>query len=135
MQAILQTNQEQPALAPDIDHPCSTISKGLPRQMWRAGVDILAPILAIGLFFGVFGGREVAAKLLASFAPVLKMGLAVIVPAILLVLISLVVRSVTGHRGATHSLVFALAATVAASLVCAGVGVDCWYGRSSAGVG
>lgn len=116
------------ALLPDIDHPRSTASRALPREMWNQGVSILVPLLLLAVAVALFGGRGAGEQLLSVFAPVLKWGAVLAAVAVGFLAVSFLIRAVSGHRGITHSLVFAAAATLVASLACGAFGAPWWCG-------
>ena len=60
--------------------------------------------------------------------PFFRWGLLLAIPAVALISWSKFVSAAFGHRGATHSLVFALASVVFASAACIGFGVAWWFG-------
>lgn len=117
------------ALAPDIDHPSSTVSRRIPRKLFEAGAQLLALPLVLAIAFVALGGsRGEASKLLGAFAPLIRWGLMFVGPAAALVLVSWVVRRFTRHRGATHSFVFGASASVLLSILALTLRVAWWIG-------
>lgn len=107
------------ALLPDIDHPSSAVSRGLPRELLGRALRIIVPLGAVAALGFAYGGPGAGSAIATAFAPLLRIAAAIAAPAAALVLASFTVRIFTTHRGATHSLVFCAGATAAA---CAG----CW---------
>jgi len=116
------------ALMPDIDHPRSTASKSLPDKLFGKAVDMVLPLVFLGVIFAIFAGKSVGASLMASFAPLFKVAGVMFGFAVVFVVASAVARRYTTHRGATHSLLAAGVATVFVMLVCLVVSVPAWYG-------
>jgi membrane-bound metal-dependent hydrolase YbcI (DUF457 family) len=116
------------ALVPDIDHPRSTVSRRVPRRLTRVGLRIVAPLAAVVAVSLALGHDELADKLLTSGTPLLRLAALLVVPAALLVAVSLLVSRTVGHRGATHSLIFAAGAGLVVAALCTRLGVTWWYG-------
>lgn len=114
------------ALAPDIDHPRSKASRGVPKTLTRAGGVIALPVLALtgaltwAGVTGVAGSFERVARGLLDTAALLVLAAFAYVGA------STLLRSVTRHRGATHSLVAVVIVTASAAWVCSRAGVSEW---------
>ena len=102
---------------PDVDHPRSTASKSLPDKLFGQAIDMVLPLVFLGVIFVIFAGRSVGASLMASFVPLFKMAGVMLGFAIVFVVASAVARRYTAHRGATHSLFAAGVATLCAMLV------------------
>jgi len=116
------------ALMPDIDHPRSTASSTLPRKLLSEALGIAVPLVALMAFFAFIGGKAAGATMLAAFAPLIKFAIGMAVFGGVFLGLSALVRARTGHRGATHSLVFAAGATVVVCIGCALFEVPAWYG-------
>lgn len=124
------------SLAPDLDHPRATISRGIPRQLLKSGCAFLPFILVaviLPLVSSVLSGGdafETARKLyntpLIQLVLVIAGGISLI--AVVLLGTSVVVSSLFGHRGATHSLIVALWATGLGIVVSVFAGIAWWYG-------
>jgi membrane-bound metal-dependent hydrolase YbcI (DUF457 family) len=118
------------SLAPDIDHPRSTISRGLPAELLWRGLALLALPLLLVILPLLSGDFQRALATLQSLSQTawMRWGLALTVPAIGLLVVSTLISALFGHRGATHSLVFGLAATLIAMGVCLYLDAAWWYG-------
>lgn len=116
------------ALVPDIDHPRSTVSRRVPRRLTRVGLRVVAPLAVVVVVSLALGHDDLANELLASGAPLLRVAALLVVPATILVAVSLLVSRAFGHRGATHSLVFAAGAGLGVAALGARFGVTWWYG-------
>lgn len=118
------------ALAPDIDHPKSLISRRLPGKFLRRGLPLLAVAVVLGLLPLIIGEIPGIAGVLGSAANRLGVTIAVTLLAVGLGLkaVSLVVTALSRHRGATHSLLFTVAVIIGALWLCSGLGVSAWYG-------
>lgn len=116
------------ALAPDIDHRDSTISKRVPGKLMGQGVRLLAIPAALALAIAYFGASSLSAAVLGSLDPLVRWGLILVVPAIVLRVASSLIALVFGHRGATHSLLFGAGAALLVAVVCMRFGVPPWYG-------
>jgi len=91
------------SLAPDIDHPYSLISFSFPTRLLRGGLRLI-------LVMGILGGFGSRTTLYHSIFPFIQVGLTLVILALVL-LIASVIFSNLGHRGPTHSLLFAAGAT------------------------
>ena len=116
------------ALGPDSDHSQSTISRSLPTELLGKGLALLLLPLMFVVMVGVSGGASVAAKVAAPFTPFFRWGLLLAIPSIALMMWSKYATRAFGHRGPTHSLVFALGSAVFVSAACIGFGVAWWFG-------
>ena len=116
------------ALAPDIDHPRSTISRGIPRDLLGEGLRLIALAAVLTGLLWYFAGRAVGMQALALAEPLVRWGWMLVVPAIVLVVVSWLASAVFGHRGATHSLAFAAGGAVAATVACLVMGLTPWWG-------
>jgi len=116
------------SLAPDIDHPRSTISRGLPTELLLRGLAFLLLPVVFAVIPAMFGDFHSASRIFQSLSPFVQWGLILIAPAIVLIAISIIVSAFFGHRGATHSLIFAAGATFIATVICVYSGVTWWYG-------
>lgn len=116
------------ALAPDIDHPTSTVSRRVPRALVAQAIRLLLPVAALIGLSAYLGDRARLSTLAGALLPLVRLGAAIAVMAAALVALSLIVRTAFGHRGATHSLVFAGVAAATALLVCSWLGVSEIYG-------
>ncbi len=116
------------ALAPDIDHPGSTVSRRLPRRVAVHGWRLIVPVLALAFGAWLLGAQGAARGVLAALRPVLEIGVALLVPAVALGVLSRAISRTLGHRGATHSLLFALLAGCAVAALCARFGFDPRFG-------
>ena len=116
------------ALVPDIDHSRSTVSRRIPRRLTREGLRFVAPLAAITAVSLALGHKEVADQALTLGTPLLRVAELLFVPAAILVAFSLLVSRAFGHRGATHSLVFAAGAGFAVAALCERLGVSWLYG-------
>ena len=118
------------SLVPDIDHPRSTISRGLPMELlYRGLLLLLIPVAfaAIPLLMGDFRSAFTIFQSLSRM-PFIQWGLMFAIPALVLIAASAVVSILFGHRGATHSLVFAVGATCIVTIVCLFFNTAWWYG-------
>lgn len=117
------------ALAPDIDHKDSWIGSRIPLTLIGTGLLLLFAPLAFTLSAssdGVMSGAW--ANLSTHNGSMIKWGaLALGIGALLFTVSVLVVRAVS-HRGATHSLVLAAAATVVSFLMAMIAGLGPWIG-------
>lgn len=116
------------ALMPDMDHPSSTASRGLPRKLAREAKGILVPLVVMGVVLAAVGGPEAARGIYRAFAPAIELGVNVLMVATALFVLSWITRMFTGHRGATHSIVFTLGASMLASVGCAILSIPVGYG-------
>lgn len=115
------------ALAPDIDHRDSTISRKVPGALLGRGIQVLAIPAALALAIFYLGGTALASGILKWLEPVVRLGLVLVVPALVLRVASGIASLVFGHRGATHSLAFGAGAAGLVALACARFGVPVWY--------
>lgn len=113
------------SLAPDIDHPSAWISNRIPGSLLGLGLgSLLLYALAAwelrqedgGLFDAMF------ASLVTQAGPYLHLMWALVVLGGGLVVLSKLVRLLTGHRGATHSLAVAVGLTLLSTLWFGGAG-------------
>jgi membrane-bound metal-dependent hydrolase YbcI (DUF457 family) len=116
------------ALVPDIDHPRSTVSRRVPRRLTREALRVVAPLAVVVAVSLAFGHDRLADELLTSGTPLLRLGALLVVPAVILVAVSLLVSRAFGHRGATHSLVFAIGAGLGVAALCVRFGSTWWFG-------
>jgi membrane-bound metal-dependent hydrolase YbcI (DUF457 family) len=116
------------AIAPDIDHRDSTISSRVPGTLMGQGVRLLAIPAALALAIAYFGAASLGAGVLESLDPLVRWGLILVVPAIVLRVSSSLIALAFGHRGATHSLLFAAGAALLVAAVCMRFAVPPWYG-------
>jgi len=121
------------ALAPDIDHPTSTVSRGVPRALMAQAVRLFLPFAALIALSAYLGDRARLLDLASAMLPLMRLAVAIAVAAAALLALSVVVRAAFGHRGATHSLVFAAVAAATAMLVCSWLGVRETYGLAFGG--
>lgn len=121
------------SLAPDIDHPRSTISFGIPRKLVGyalprlLGVALIAGLLAYGSkrdLINILWGWYTSpiAKSLVDFLVVIGL------VGIGLFFASQLISAIFGHRGATHSLAFLVVATLVAVGLCYMLGFPLIYG-------
>jgi membrane-bound metal-dependent hydrolase YbcI (DUF457 family) len=116
------------AIVPDIDHRRSTVSRRVPRRLVAEALRIIVPMAILVVAVAAVGGEDRAGAVLSFGMPLLKLVGLLVLPAAILVAVSLLVSRVFGHRGATHSLVFAAGATLVATALCARFDVTWWYG-------
>jgi membrane-bound metal-dependent hydrolase YbcI (DUF457 family) len=118
------------SLAPDIDHPRSTISRGLPAELLFRGLLLLLLAVILVVILAVLGDFRGAFKILQSLSqtPLIQWGLVLIILALALIALSAISSTLFGHRGATHSLVFAGIATCIAIGSCVYLNTAWWYG-------
>ncbi|HJW76624.1 MAG TPA: metal-dependent hydrolase [Thermoleophilia bacterium] len=116
------------ALVPDIDHPGSTVSRRVPRRLLHEALRVTVPLIAIAAVSVALGYTGVAGEALAAGRPVIGLGLLLLLMAAAIVAVSLLVSRIFGHRGATHSLVFALGAGLLVAALCGRIGMSPWYG-------
>lgn len=116
------------ALAPDIDHPGSTVSKRFPRKLVVRALGVIAPVAALAYAAVKAGGAGAGTRLLADFRPVLAPAGLLLAAAAAIAGLSLAVRVMFGHRGATHSLLFAIAGGALVALGAAALGAPAWIG-------
>ncbi len=116
------------ALVPDIDHPRSTVSRGVPQRLLRAAARIALPLVVITALSVALGYSELADDARGLGRPLLGFAGLLALLACVLVLVSLLFAHVFGHRGATHSLAFAVGAGLFAAAACARAGLSPWYG-------
>lgn len=112
------------SLAPDLDHGGSTASRRIPRKLAFEAVGVLAPVFAGAALASTYVQPSWGAAIVEALGPVIRVGLWLLLPAALLVGLSVLVRAVSGHRGMTHSLAFASCAGVGASVLCAHAGLS-----------
>lgn len=116
------------ALMPDIDHPKSTASRILPRKLVAEALSLTVLVVALVVFVSSFAGKGAGVSMAAGLAPLLRGATTMLLLGGAFYAISFAVRAFTGHRGATHSFVFAGGATVLAFIGCAVFSVPEWYG-------
>jgi membrane-bound metal-dependent hydrolase YbcI (DUF457 family) len=118
------------SLAPDIDHPRSTISRGLPTELLFRSLGILLLPVVFAAVFLIFGDFRGAFNIFQSLSQTwfVRWGLILATPAIVLIAASAIVSALFGHRGATHSLIFAVGATLVAIVTCVYLNAAWWYG-------
>lgn len=116
------------ALAPDLDHPRSTASSGLPRKLMSQAVQIAAPLIIMVVVFGLFGSKSTGASIFSAFAPLLSFSAWLLGLSVLFFGASGIIRATTGHRGATHSFVFCAVAMLVACVVSAVLSRPVWFG-------
>jgi membrane-bound metal-dependent hydrolase YbcI (DUF457 family) len=118
------------SLAPDIDHSRSTISRGLPFALLERGLGLfmlVAILVGIPAIMGDFRGASQIFKSLSS-KPLIRWALILTLTAVALKATSAIISGLSGHRGATHSLVFAAGATLIAVGACMYLNIAWWYG-------
>ncbi|TLM97966.1 MAG: hypothetical protein FDZ75_03440 [Actinobacteria bacterium] len=113
------------ALAADIDEPRAYASNRIPKTLFNSAVEILVPLGIVVALFWV-GGAKAGGGMAQVFAPFMRWGLLCVLAAGLLFGLSRVASAVTRHRGATHSLAFAVAGAVFAVGFAVAVGAP-WY--------
>ncbi len=118
------------ALGPDIDTPNSLISRRIPHTLFQRGVMLLFIPIAIGITLFVLGDSLGITRTLDFFSqtPIVKWGLILFMGGCGLFIISRILSFWTGHRGATHSLIFTIGITVLGIFVCAYWNVSSWCG-------
>lgn len=127
------------ALMPDIDHPHATISNSIPKMLIvEAFRHFLLPVLVImGLLMigpiltkGPAGIFEIIQMIYQwSYVHIMvEIGVVIIVVAIAFMFASTLISVLFGHRGATHSLLFAVGATILAIVGSVLVNIAWWYG-------
>jgi membrane-bound metal-dependent hydrolase YbcI (DUF457 family) len=116
------------ALVPDIDHPGSTVSRGVPRRLLLAALRVALALAVVTAAPLALGHSELVGQALDSGRPLLRFAGLLVLLAFVLVLVSLLISRVFGHRGATHSLVFAAGAGLFVAATCARAGLSPWYG-------
>lgn len=116
------------SLLPDIDHPTSTASRKVPRALMGKALEIAAPVIVILAALWWLGAGDFVGQAIDAMRPLVGVLLVFVAPAVLLTGVSVILRAFTGHRGVTHSLLFAIAGTVGLSVWCASVGAPWWYG-------
>jgi len=117
------------SLVPDIDHPRSTISRGLPMELlYRGLLLLLIPIVFVVVPL-LTGDIRSAFTIFQSFSrmPFIQWGLMIAILALVLIAASAVAAILFGHRGATHSLIFAAGATCIVAIVCIFFNTAWWY--------
>jgi membrane-bound metal-dependent hydrolase YbcI (DUF457 family) len=121
------------SLAPDIDHPRSTISSGIPRWLVNGALWRLLIIVLVGTVVA-FASRRALSDVLWGWyeTPIVQtvvwLFLVAIVIGVGLKVTSLLVSELFGHRGATHSLAFLVVATLVAVGLCYLLGFPLIYG-------
>jgi membrane-bound metal-dependent hydrolase YbcI (DUF457 family) len=118
------------SLAPDIDHPRSTISRGLPTELLRAAWILLSLPITLIVLFALSGDLRSAFEVFQSWSQtsLVRWGLVLVIPAVILMVASAIISVLFEHRGTTHSLVFALGATLIATGVGMYFNAAWWYG-------
>ena len=118
------------SLAPDIDHPGSTISRGLPRELLSRGLPLLLLPVMLVVASLLMGDSLGAFRIVQSLfrIPFIQWGLIIVVLALVLMATSAIATILFGHRGATHSLLFAAGATCIVTFVCQFFNAAWWYG-------
>jgi len=121
------------SLAPDIDHPKSTISSGIPLTLMVGSIPLVGVVLIWASMSVAWGGHSLAEVYQQSTQlPWVKylLGIAGISFALGsgLMLASMVISAIFGHRGATHSLAFLVVATLVAVGLCYLLGFPLIYG-------
>jgi membrane-bound metal-dependent hydrolase YbcI (DUF457 family) len=118
------------SLAPDIDHPRSTISRGLPAELLIRGLPLLLLPVVFAVIAAMSGDISGAIKVFQSLSQtsLIRWGLILTIPAVALIAISVIISALFRHRGATHSFVFAAGATAIAVAICIYLSVGWWYG-------
>lgn len=117
------------ALAPDIDHKDSWIGSRIPLTLIGTGLLLLLAPLVHTLSArsdGVMSG--VWANLSTFSGSMIKWGALALGIGALLLTISVVVTRAVSHRGATHSLALAAAATVVSFVIAMIAGLGPWIG-------
>ena len=108
------------ALAPDIDHPKSLISNGLPARLFALGLCMLLLVTVGGVMLSQQAGDTLGAAMLTpiieAVRPFIGWAWALVLVAITLLAVSHVVSSLFEHRGPTHSLAAAAAFTLFACI-------------------
>jgi len=116
------------ALVPDIDHPGSTVSRRIPRRLTHWALRIAAPVGLVVAVSLALHQTWVAHKAAEAGEPLLRLAGLLVLPAVVIVALSLLASLLFGHRGATHSLVFAGGASLLTAALCLRVGLSAWYG-------
>lgn len=127
------------ALAPDIDHPHATISNGIPKMLITGAFKhflwpmfVLVSVLAIGpiLKKGPLGVFETIQTMYQSpYAQLMiNTGIVIIGVGLVFIFASILISTLFEHRGATHSLLFALGATIFAIVGSILLNIAWWYG-------
>jgi membrane-bound metal-dependent hydrolase YbcI (DUF457 family) len=117
------------SLVPDIDHPRSTISRGFPTELLYRGLLLLLIPVAFAVFPLLMGDFHSASTIFQSLSrmPFIQWGLMLAIPALVLIAASAAASMLFGHRGATHSLVFAVGATCMVAIICIFFNIAWWY--------
>ena len=118
------------SLAPDIDHPRSTVSRGIPAELFEWGLPLfllVALLVGVPVSRGDFRGASQTFQSLSS-KPLIQWVLTAIILAIGLKAVSFLMSRLFGHRGAMHSVMFAVVATLIAVGVCSYLNAARWYG-------
>lgn len=116
------------SLLPDIDHPHSLASRGLPRAIIGQVLRVALPLLALAGILLYMGEAAAGRKLLVAFTPLLRWSGLIAAVALGFLLASFAVRAVTGHRGITHSFACAAAMSLVACGGLSALALPWWYG-------
>jgi membrane-bound metal-dependent hydrolase YbcI (DUF457 family) len=121
------------SLAPDIDHPRSTISFGIPSKLINGALWRLFLLAMVGSIVAFASRRTLSDTLWEWYStPIIHGVVDFLVIAILvgvaLTTTSLVITTLFSHRGATHSLIFMAGATGLAITAIIFFGGPWWYG-------
>lgn len=117
------------ALAPDIDHPWSTISAIVPGMLFAGGTVLAVSPLIIRITTSTRGPLDgVLEAITRTTAGWWKLGLLLVAIALIWLLAGRLVSTHLGHRGPMHSLAAAAVATVVAAAASALSGFGPWYG-------
>jgi membrane-bound metal-dependent hydrolase YbcI (DUF457 family) len=116
------------ALVPDIDHPGSTVSRRVPRRLLRAALRVALPLVVVAAVSLALGYARAADEAVSAGRPLIGLTALLTLAATAVAGASLLVSRAFGHRGATHSLLFAAAAGLLVAALCARLGASPWYG-------
>lgn len=116
------------ALLPDLDHPSSKASRGLPIRLLTEGLGAILFVGAIVYYFSTLGLDVMGTASGEGLGTYIRFGVLAIVGAVVLFGASAAVRSFSPHRGVTHSMGFVALTTVLAVLASLIGGASGWYG-------
>ena len=114
------------ALVPDIDHPGSTVSRRVPRRLTHWALRVAAPVGLVVAVSLALHQSWVAGKAAEAGEPLLRLAGLLMLPAVVIVAASLLASGLLGHRGATHSLLFALVAGAIVAAIGRACGARTW---------
>jgi membrane-bound metal-dependent hydrolase YbcI (DUF457 family) len=118
------------SIAPDIDHPKSTVSRRLPRELGREALYWLMIPVTFVVVIALSGDVKTIPQVLQAWSktPFFQWALIMGGIAVVLIAIAFIASRVFQHRGATHSLVFTAGATALVAVACRHFNVAWWWG-------